>query len=82
MNNNELPSDLDKQLASELLNALAPILKNLPSESRVEAGTWLMSFGWEVCRGIEGDDFVRLWASQALDGLNEVLPTFSFNKMN
>jgi hypothetical protein len=56
----------DDQIADAVKNAVLPIMRSLRTqERRSELASFLLSLGWELTRGIEGNEFMRGWLDRA-----------------
>lgn len=61
----------DKEICEALKNAILPIIRRQSTKARqAECASFILSLGWELTRGLEGNDFMRGWIDGALEDLN------------
>lgn len=60
------PQASDDAIVIAIKNAILPIIRRMPTnERRSEAASFVLAMGYELLRGIEGDEFMRGWLDEA-----------------
>lgn len=64
----------DDELRTAMRDAVLPILRGAPKEQRLEGASFIASLGYELSRGIAGNEWARGWLEAGLDDLQHNPP--------
>lgn len=66
----------DKEIMDEVRDFACTLIRKQPSrERKSEAASALLAVGYELTRGIEGNDFISGWLQMAVDDLQTNPPS-------